>query len=120
MSIEKKIAQRTKRRTFRVRNKLRRINRDGRLRVSVCRSNKNISAQIIDDSQHKTIVSFSSQQIENAKGDKSEIAKQVGLELGKRAQEQNVETVLFDRGHLLYHGRVKALADGLRESGLKF
>ena len=120
MSIRKKLAQRKVRRSYRVRNKLRRINRDGRLRVSVNRSAKNIGAQIIDDSQQKTIVSFSSLQLENAKGDKTEVAKMVGLELGKLAQERNVENVLFDRGRFLFHGRVKALADGLRESGLKF
>lgn len=120
MSIQKKIAKRTTRRTFRVRNKLRRINRSGRLRIAVYRSNKNISAQIIDDSKHVTLVSFSSRQLEKATGDKTEVAKQVGLELGKRAAEQKLGNVFFDRGHYLYHGRIKALADGLRESGLQF
>ena len=120
MSIQKKIAKRTTRRTFRVRNKLRRINRAGRLRIAVYRSNKNIPAQIIDDSKHVTLVSFSSSQIEKATGDKTAVAKQVGIELGKKALEQKLENVFFDRGQYLYHGRVKALADGLRESGLQF
>ena len=121
MSIEKRKAQRTTRRSFRVRNKLRRINRAGLLRVTVFRSNKNISAQIIDDSQQTTLASFCSSRLEKAAGDKKAVAHQVGVELGKLAQERKVSNkVFFDRGSYLYHGRVKALADGLRERGLEF
>lgn len=120
MSTEKKISTRTNRRTYRVRNKLRRINRDERLRVTVFRSTKNISAQIIDDTAHKTLVSLCSSQLENASGDKTAVAKQVGIQLGQQAREKDILTVMFDRGSYLYHGRVKALAEGLRESGLQF
>ena len=120
MSIQKKIAKRTSRRAFRVRNQLRLINREGRLRVTVFRSNRAISAQIIDDSQQRTVLSLCSKQLINASGDKSAIAKLVGIELAKRAVEQNISAVMFDRGSYLYHGRVKSLADGLREGGLQF
>jgi len=90
------------------------------MRVSVFRSNRFISAQIIDDAQQKTVLSLSSMQLEAAQGDKSAIAKLVGIELGKQAIAQNISEVMFDRGSYLYHGRVKALADGLRESGVQF
>lgn len=120
MSIQAKIAKRTSRRAFRVRNKLRSINRAGRLRVSVFRSHRSIAAQIIDDAQQKTVLSFSSVQLTAPEGDKTAVAKLVGLELGKRAIAQNIAEVVFDRGSYLYHGRVKALADGLRESGMQF
>jgi large subunit ribosomal protein L18 len=120
VSIQKKITKRASRRAFRVRNQLRIINREARLRVSVFRSNRYISAQIIDDSQQKTVLSLCSSQLSGVEGDKSTVAKLVGIELGKRALEQNINTVMFDRGSYLYHGRVKALADGLRESGLQF
>lgn len=120
MSTQSKIAKRRVRRSYRVRNKLRRINRAGNLRIAVSRSNKNISAQIIDDSKGLTLASLSSVNLEKAEGDKTAVAKQVGLELGKIAQEKKIENVFFDRGSYLYHGRVKALAEGLRESGLEF
>ena len=118
MSAQKKLIQRTKRRTFRVRNRLQ--NPSKRLRVSVFRSLKHIHAQIIDDVQHKTVLSFSSHQVSEKGGEKSAVAKIVGIELGKKAREQSIDRVFFDRGHYRYHGRVKALADGLRESGLVF
>jgi len=120
VSIQKKITKRANRRAFRVRNQLRLINREARVRVSVFRSNRYISAQIIDDAQQKTLLSLCSSQLSGAEGDKSTVAKLVGIELGKRALEHNINTVMFDRGSYLYHGRVKALADGLRESGLQF
>lgn len=116
MSLEKKLRRGRKRRVFRVRNRVRKM--DGGLRVSVFRSLKQIYAQIIDDSAHKTLVAFSSLQLKNAKGDKTSIAKQVGLELGKLAKEKAIDKVAFDRGVCKYHGRVQALADGLREGGL--
>lgn len=120
MSLQKRVAKRAHRRAFRVRNKLRVINREGRLRVTVFRSNRFISVQIIDDAAQKTVLSFSSQQLTAVEGDKSAVAKLVGIELGKRAVAQNIGEVVFDRGGYLYHGRVKALADGLREGGLQF
>ncbi|MDQ5890480.1 MAG: large subunit ribosomal protein [Candidatus Dependentiae bacterium] len=120
MSMQKKITKRGERRSFRVRNSLRLINREGRLRVTIFRSNRFITAQIIDDSQSKTLMSLSSSQLGDVKGDKSAVAKLVGVELGKRAVAQNISEVMFDRGSYLYHGRVKAVAEGLRESGLQF
>lgn len=118
MSIEKKVAKRTGRRVNRVRNTLKRVNRSGRLRISVFRSNKDIYVQIIDDAAHSTVLSHSSRGLKEA-GDKTDVAKRVGLELGKRAIEQGLGPVYFDRGSYRYHGRVKALADGLRESGIQ-
>jgi len=118
--MQKNVAKRETRRSFRVRNKLRLINREGRLRVTIFRSNRFITAQIIDDAQQKTLMSFSSRQLAGVEGDKSAQAKMVGIELGKQALAQSITAVLFDRGSYLYHGRVKALADGLRESGLQF
>ncbi len=115
---QKKIEKRLKRRGFRVKNK--QMSRGVLLRVSVFRSLNHISAQIIDDATSTTIVSYSSQSIKGKKADKTAVARQVGLSLGKLALEKSVENVFFDRGHYLYHGRVKALADGLRECGLKF
>ena len=120
MSIQKKISKRANRRAFRVRNQLRLINRQERVRVTVFRSNRYISAQIIDDMQQKTLLSLCSSQMSELQGDKTAIAKLVGVELGKRALENNISLVMFDRGSYLYHGRVKALAEGLRESGLQF
>jgi len=118
VSIEKRLIQQRTRRKFRVRNHLR--SRGTKPRVSVFRSLKQIYAQIIDDSTHKTLVSFSSLQLKDAKGDKKAIARQVGLELGKLAKEKSVDVVFFDRGACQYHGRVRALAEGLREGGLTF
>ena len=118
MSLQKKIKLRRERRTFRVRGGLTRNGNS--LRVSVCRSLKQIHAQVIDDSAHTTLASFSSLTLKNKTGDKKAIAKQVGIELGKLASSKGAEKVFFDRGRYLYHGRVKALADGLREGGLKF
>ena len=118
MSTLKTIAKRRTRRTHRVRNAL----NQGTLRprVSVHRTLKQIYAQIIDDSNHATVVSFSSLALKDAKGDKKAVAKQVGLALGKLAREKSVSQVVFDRGNRTYIGRIAALADGLRESGLEF
>lgn len=118
MSLQKQIALRTKRRAFRVRNRLK--NKSELPRVSVFRSARHIYAQVIDDNAQKTLVSFSSLNLEKVSGDKKDIAKQVGMELGKIATSKGVSSVFFDRGQYLYHGRVAALAQGLREGGLKF
>jgi len=90
-------------------------------RMSVFRSNKQISVQIIDDVQAKTIVSASSKHkdIESAKGTKSEKATMVGKLAAKLALEAGIKEVVFDRNGYLYHGKVKSLADGAREGGLK-
>ena len=91
-------------------------------RLAVYRSNKQIYAQLIDDNAGTTIVAASSadKSIANKKVNKSEKAKLVGTLLGEKAKEAGVETVKFDRGGFLYHGRIKSLADAARESGLKF
>jgi len=91
-------------------------------RLSVFRSNKEIYAQVIDDVTGKTISSASSRDkdIVKANGTKVEIASLVGKALAEKAIKAGVETVSFDRGGYLYHGRVKSLAEGAREAGLKF
>ena len=95
-----------------------------RPRLCVYRSNKNISVQIIDDVNGVTLASASSLdkelKSEIAYGGNKEAAKKVGEAIGKRALEKGIETVCFDRGGFLYHGRVKELAEGARSAGLKF
>lgn len=90
-------------------------------RLSVFRSNKEIYCQAIDDVNGVTLLAVSSRDKNIADtGNKTEIAKRVGLSLAEKAKSKGISTVLFDRGGYLYHGRVKALADGAREGGLKF
>ncbi|WP_424930581.1 50S ribosomal protein L18 [Amaricoccus tamworthensis] len=108
-------------RRMRVRNKLRKL-AGGRPRLSVHRSSKNISVQLIDDVQGRTLASAST--LEAALGLKGknnvEAAAKVGSEIAARAKAAGVEEVYFDRGGFLFHGKVKALADAAREGGLKF
>ncbi len=117
----KKIVQRRQRRALRVRKSLAGISL--RPRVSVFRSLQHIYAQLIDDSASKTIVASSSKTLDlgsnKEKLNKTAVAKAVGLDLAKKALAANVAMVSFDRGCYLYHGRIKALAEGLREGGLK-
>ena len=90
-------------------------------RLNVFRSNANIYAQIIDDVNGVTLVSASSLEKDFAcEGTKSDAAKQVGLTVAERAKAKGIDTVVFDRGGYVYHGRVKALAEGAREGGLQF
>jgi large subunit ribosomal protein L18 len=92
-----------------------------RPRLAVFRSNKGISAQLIDDSSGKTLAGASWLAVKKSfKGTKTEQAAEVGKLLAAAAKKAGVEAVVFDRGGYLYHGRVKALADGAREGGLKF
>ena len=93
-----------------------------RPRMSVYRSNKEIYAQLIDDVSGKTIVSASSRDkgVADSKLPKIEQAKQVGKVLAEKAAKEGITTVSFDRNGYLYHGRVKAIADGAREGGLNF
>lgn len=95
-----------------------------RPRLCVYRSNKNISCQIIDDVNGVTLASATSLEkefkAENGYGGNKDAAKKVGEVIAKRALEKGIEAVCFDRGGYLYHGRVKELADGAREAGLKF
>lgn len=116
------------RRTFRTRNKLRRVNlmqnpnREVRPRLSVHRTNKQIYAQIIDDVKGVTIVSASSVDKDSGlkKGYGVESAQKVGKLIAERAKKAGLSKVQFDRGRYVYHGRVKALADGARDGGLEF
>jgi large subunit ribosomal protein L18 len=91
-----------------------------RPRLAVFRSNKEIYAQLIDDVNGKTITAASSRDKEIEASNKIEAAKLVGKVIAEKAQKAGVETVSFDRGGYLYHGRVKSLAEGAREGGLKF
>lgn len=91
-----------------------------RPRLSVFRSAQHIYAQLIDDASGKTLLTSSSLKIKDKKMKKSEVAKVVGIEFGKLAIKSGIKKVSFDRGGYAYHGRVKALADGARESGLDF
>lgn len=109
------------RRHRRVRKRL--VGTSEKPRLCVYRSNTNIYAQVIDDIAGRVLVSASSldSSIKSAKGKKpTEVAREVGLLVGKRAKEKQVEEVVFDRGGFLYHGRVKNLAEGAREAGLGF
>lgn len=116
------------RRTYRTRNKLRRVNieqnavREVRPRLSVARSNKQIYAQIIDDVKGVTLASASSKdpELKLKKGWDVDAAQKVGKLVAARAKKAGVELVQFDRGQYRYHGRVKALAEGAREGGLQF
>ena len=91
-----------------------------RPRLSVFRSNNEIYAQLIDDLSGITIASSSSTELKSATGAKVEISKSVGQSLAEKAISKGISSVVFDRGGYLYHGRIKALADGAREGGLKF
>lgn len=93
-----------------------------RPRLNVFRSSKNIYVQIIDDASHATLVSASSQDksLDLTNGGNIEAAKAVGKLAAERALEKGIDTVVFDRGGYLYHGRVQAVAEAAREAGLKF
>ena len=92
-----------------------------RPRLMVFRSNRGIEAQLVDDLEGKTLAAASWLQLKKSfKGSKSEQAAEVGKLLAAAGKKAGVESVVFDRGGYLYHGRVKALADGAREGGLKF
>lgn len=118
MATNKKDRITAQRRQMRVRAKVKRYGMPPR--VAVFRSLNHVYAQIIDDMQHHTIASCSSLELTGLKGDKKAVAYAVGIELAKRAKEKGVEAVVFDRGRFKFHGRVKSLADGLREGTLKF
>ena len=108
-------------RRLRVRNKLRKIN-TGKPRLSVHRSSKNISVQVIDDIQGVTLASASTLEKDLGCVGKNNVdaSAKVGSVIAERAKKAGVEEVLFDRGGRLFHGKVKALADAAREGGLKF
>ncbi len=91
-----------------------------RPRLAVFRSNRGVFAQLVDDGTGKTLAGASWVGPKGFKGDKSGQAKEVGKALAEAAKKAGIEAVVFDRGGYLYHGRVKALAEGAREGGLKF
>lgn len=115
----KKIERKRQRRAERTRVTL--ASKSQHPRVSVFRSLNHIYAQIIDDNAQKTLVSSSSivLDVKNQNLDKTAMAKAVGLDLAQKAIQANISNVCFDRGSYLYHGRVRSLAEGLREGGLK-
>tara|TARA_B110000444_G_scaffold260070_1_gene305786 strand:- start:3045 stop:3428 length:384 start_codon:yes stop_codon:yes gene_type:complete len=110
----------TKKRGIRNRKKLKTVS--NRYRVSIFRSLKNISAQIIDDKEKKTLVSVSSieKELKSNKKKKSETSILLGEILAKRAAEKKITKVYFDRGAYKYHGRIKTFAESLRKNGLEF
>lgn len=109
------------RRRLRVRNRLKKV-ANGRPRLCVNRSNKNISVQVIDDAQGRTLCAASS--LESALGvigkNNKDAAAKIGAAIAERAKAAGIEEVVFDRGGYLFHGKVQALADAAREGGLKF
>ncbi|MBQ0788182.1 MAG: 50S ribosomal protein L18 [Oceanihabitans sp.] len=111
-------------RRIRIKNRIRKTvsGTGSRPRLSVFRSNKEIYAQIVDDETGNTISAASSRDkdISSAKGNKTEIATLVGKAVAEKAMKAGINTISFDRGGYIYHGRVKSLADGAREAGLKF
>ncbi len=123
IKTQRRTREQRQRRRRRVKGKMDRYS--GRPRVVVTRSIRNITAQLVDDLAGHTLVSASS--LEKALADevkagtsKTDIAHRIGLALAQRAKEKKISQVVFDRGAYLYHGRVKAVAEGAREGGLKF
>ena len=113
----------SKRKKFRVSNKLKKVASNDRFRLSISRSSKNISAQIIDDNKNITLISASSIEKDIKSGSKvkkSELSKVVAQKLAKKALEKNIKKIFFDRGIYKYHGRVKIFAETLRKNGMKF
>jgi large subunit ribosomal protein L18 len=103
----------------RVRSKLKKVNTE-RFRLTVFRSAKNISAQIIDDINNKTLLSASSIKEKSSSKKKTELSKIVAETLTKKAKDKNITKVYFDRGRYKYHGRIKIFAEALRKGGLIF
>ena len=111
------------RKKFRVSNKVKKVASSDRFRLSISRSSKNISAQIIDDKKNITLLSASSVEKDFKSGskiNKTELSKVVAEKLAKKAQEKKITKVFFDRGVYKYHGRVKVFAETLRKNGMEF
>ena len=111
------------RKRYRVSNKVKRVSKKNRFRLSISRSTKNIGAQIIDDSKNITLLSASSveKDIKNGpKVNKIELSKIVAEKLAKKAQEKKITKIYFDRGVYKYHGRIKIFAETLRKNGMEF
>ena len=113
----------TDRKKFRVRNKIKKVSSPDRFRLTISRSSKNISAQIIDDVKNVTLLSSSSVEKDVKsmnKINKTELSKIVAEKLAKKAQEKKITKIYFDRGIYKYHGRVKVFAETLRANGMEF
>ena len=113
----------TKRKRFRVRNKVKKVASNDRYRLCISRSSKNISAQIIDDSKNITLLTASSVEKDIRSGEKknkTDLSKIVAEKLAKKAQEKKITKIYFDRGIYKYHGRVKTFAETLRKNGMEF
>ena len=111
------------RKRFRVSNKVKRVATKDRFRLSISRSSRNISAQIIDDIKNITLLSASSIEKDLRSEDKInkiELSKLVAQKLAKKAQEKKITKIFFDRGSYKYHGRIKVFAETLRENGMEF
>ena len=113
----------SKRKKFRVSNKVKKVASKDRFRLSISRSSKNISAQIIDDNKNITLISASSIEKDIKSGkkvNKTELSKIVAEKLAKKAQEKKITKIFFDRGIYKYHGRIKIFAETLRKNGMEF
>ena len=110
------------RKKFRIRNRLKKNNPNNRMRLTVSRSSKNISAQIIDDKNNKTLISATSnlKSLKDSKKKKSELSEIVATKIAEKAKEQKITKVYFDRSIYKYHGRVRIFAETLRKNGLEF
>ena len=110
------------RKKFRIRNRLKKNNPNNRMRLTVSSSSKNISAQIIDDKNNKTLISATSnlKSLKDSKKKKSELSEIVATKLAEKAKEQKITKVYFDRSIYKYHGRVRIFAETLRKNGLEF
>ncbi len=111
------------RKRYRVSNKVKRVSPSDRYRLSISRSSKNISAQIIDDMKNITLLSSSSTEKEvksGSKVNKTELSKIVAEKLAKKAKDKKITKIYFDRGIYKYHGRVKVFAETLRKNGMEF
>ena len=111
------------RKKYRVSNKVKRVASKDRFRLSIFRSSKNISAQIIDDSKNITLISASSVEKDiksSSKVNKSDLSKIVAEKLAKKAQEKKIKKIFFDRSNYKYHGRIKVFAEALRKNGMEF
>ncbi len=111
------------RKRYRVSNKVKKVSSNDRYRLSISRSSKNISAQIIDDTKNITLLSASSIEKEvksSSKVNKTELSKIVAENLAKKAKEKKITKIYFDRGIYKYHGRVKIFAETLRKNGMEF
>ena len=110
------------RKKLRIRSKLKKNNPNNRMRLSVSRSSNNISAQIIDDSTSKTLISATSnlKSLKYSNKKKSELSEIVATKIAELAKDKNIKKIYFDRGVYKYHGRIKIFAETLRKNGMEF